>query len=59
MVNGTISVRAEWDSEAKVYVATSDHVPRLVAEAATPEALHDKLLVLIQELLELNSSDSH
>ena len=59
MVNGTISVRAEWDPEAKVYVATSDDVPGLVAEAATPNALHDKLIVLIPELLELNSCHSH
>lgn len=56
MVKGTILVRADWDPEAKVYVATSDDVPGLVAEAATPDALHDKLIVLIPELLELNAS---
>jgi hypothetical protein len=54
MANGTILVRAEWDPEAKVFVATSDDVPGLVAEAATTDALHAKLAVLIPELLELN-----
>lgn len=32
-------VRAEWDEEAKVWVATSDDVPGLVAEADTAETL--------------------
>ena len=54
MVKNPIVVHAEWDPEAGVYVATSDDVPGLVAEAATPNALQDKLNVLILELLELN-----
>ncbi len=41
--------------EARVYVATSDDVPGLVAEAATTDALHAKLAVLVPELLELNA----
>ncbi len=56
MVNGTILVWAEWDSDAKVFVATSDDVTGLVAEAATLDALHDQLIVLIPELMELNAS---
>jgi len=47
-------VRAEWDEEAEVWVATSDDVPGLVAEAETAEALLVKLRVLIPELLDAN-----
>ena len=47
-------VRAEWDEEAEVWVATSDDVPGLVAEADTTEALLAKLHTLIPELLEAN-----
>ena len=47
-------VRAEWDEEAAVWVATSDDVPGLVAEADTAEALLEKLRALIPELLEAN-----
>jgi len=47
-------VRAEWDEEAEVWVATSDDVPGLVAEADTFEALLIKLQSLIPELLEAN-----
>ena len=47
-------VRAEWDEEASVWVATSDDVPGLVTEEATMEGLIDKLKVIIPELLEAN-----
>lgn len=47
-------VRAEWDEEARVWVATSDDVPGLVTEADTTEALIAKLQVMAPELLELN-----
>jgi predicted RNase H-like HicB family nuclease len=47
-------VRAEWDDEAEVWVATSDDVPGLVAEADTAEALLTKLRTLIPELLDAN-----
>lgn len=50
----SLFVRAEWDDEAEVWVATSDDVPGLVAEADTTEALLEKLHVLIPELLEAN-----
>jgi len=49
-----ITVSAEWDPEAKVWVATSDDVPGLVTEAGTVEALAEKLSVIIPELLEAN-----
>jgi len=49
-----ISVLAVWDSEAEVFVLTSDDVPGLVAEAADMRDIDAKLQVLIPELLELN-----
>lgn len=47
-------VRAEWDEEARVWVATSDDVPGLVTEEATMEALIEKLRMIVPELLEAN-----
>jgi len=47
-------VRAEWDEEASVWVATSDDVPGLATEAETLEALCTKLERMIPELLEAN-----
>ncbi len=54
----TIIVRAQWDPEASVYVATSNDVPGLVAEAETLQKLQEKLEVLVPELLEMND-DGH
>lgn len=50
----TYTVRADWDAEAEVWVAFSDEVPGLATEAATLEALTEKLRTLIPELLEAN-----
>ena len=50
----TLEIRAVWDDEANVWVADSDDVPGLVAEAATLESLMVKLETLIPELMELN-----
>lgn len=47
-------VRAEWDEEASVWMATSDDVPGLATEADTLEALSIKLDSMIPELLEAN-----
>jgi len=47
-------VRAEWDDEASVWVATSDDVPGLATEADTLEALSAKLEILVPELLDAN-----
>jgi predicted RNase H-like HicB family nuclease len=49
-------VKANWDSDAKVWVAESDDVPGLVTEAGNMEQLIKKLKVIIPELLELNKS---
>jgi predicted RNase H-like HicB family nuclease len=51
-----ITVKAEWDPDAKVWVASSDDVPGLITEAETVEALADKLSVMIPELLEANGT---
>ena len=51
-----ITVHAEWDAEARVWVATSDDVPGLITEADTVEALTEKLTVIIPELLEANGA---
>lgn len=47
-------IRAEWDDEAGVWVATSDDVPGLATEAATLEALSVKLESMVPELLDAN-----
>jgi hypothetical protein len=48
-------VKAVWDDEALVWVATSDDVPGLVTESETIPALMKKLQMLIPELLEANN----
>ena len=47
-------VRAEWDQEALVWIATSDDVPGLATESNTLENLVHKLKIVIPELLEAN-----
>jgi len=51
---GSVVVKAFWDEEARVWVATSDDVPGLITEAETCDALAKKLMALIPELLEAN-----
>jgi predicted RNase H-like HicB family nuclease len=48
------NVKAEWDGEAGVWVASSDDVPGLATGADTFEELVEKLKVVIPELLEEN-----
>lgn len=50
----TYQVDAHWDSEAGVWVAESDDIPGLVAEAESMNALVEKVRVLAPELFELN-----
>jgi hypothetical protein len=52
MKHGTIIVRAEWDDEAKVWVATSDDIG-IATEADTLEQLTPKVVAMVAELLEL------
>ena len=56
-MTSSIIVRAEWDKEAGAWVATSEDVPDLATEAETPEALRQKLQVMIPELIEANGLD--
>jgi len=54
MADHTYTVKAEWDDEASMWVATSDDVPGLVTEAETLERLLEKLRLMVPEMLELN-----
>lgn len=47
-------IDAFWDTEAGVWVATSDEVLGLATEAATIEQLSQKLHVMIPELIQAN-----
>ena len=58
MNNHTIIVRADWDDEAKVWVATSTDIDGLATEAPTLDELSARVLVMVGELLELNGSNS-
>ena len=51
----SIIVKAEWDTDALVWTATSDDVPGLVAESASMEKLRPKVMLMIEELIELNN----
>jgi hypothetical protein len=51
MNHNIIIVRAEWDDEAKVWVATSEDIG-LVTEAASLEALREKVPGMVADLLE-------
>ena len=53
--NKELCINANWDSEAQVWIALSDDVPGLVAEASSLQKLISKLQVLVPELCELNS----
>ncbi len=59
MTQQTIRVKAIWDNEAKVWVATSDDVQGLITESESSEELIEKLKILIPELLEANGMNSH
>src|SRR5690606_17220727 len=48
-------VTAQWDDQAKVWVATSEDIPGLVTEAASLDALLDRVLAIVPELLEDNA----
>ena len=50
-----LTVTAEWDDEAKVWVATSDDVPGLVTEATTLDALTARIRAVVPELLADNA----
>jgi len=49
-------IREEWDDETNVWIATSDDVPGLAAEADTLEGFSKKLERLVPELFTENGS---
>lgn len=54
MRNETYDVRAEWDEDAAVWIATSGDVPGLCCEAQTFEELLDIVVDLVPDLLVAN-----
>jgi predicted RNase H-like HicB family nuclease len=51
-------VRAIWDAEARVWVATSNDIPGLATEAESYDRLIERVLLIAPELLEENSVPS-
>jgi hypothetical protein len=51
-----ITVQARWDSEASVWLATSDDVPGLVVEADTWPGMINEVQLVLPELLELSGT---
>lgn len=58
MKHNSIIVRADWDTEAGVWVATSDDIAGLAVEAETMEVLQQKVHAALADLLELNEARS-
>lgn len=54
MKHASIVVRADWDEEAGVWVASSTDIGGLAIEADTFEALKPKVVAVITDLFELN-----
>jgi hypothetical protein len=54
MKHPTIIVRADWDDEVKVWVATSSDINGLATEAPTLKILRDKVTTMVVELIESN-----
>jgi hypothetical protein len=57
MIQKPLFIRAEWDEDARVWVATSDDVPGLATEEENLERLIEKLKIMIPELLDANGID--
>ncbi|CZT34817.1 DUF1902 domain-containing protein [Rhizobium sp. 9140] len=58
MKSMSILVRAFWDGEASVWVATSNDIDGLAVEAGSVEELEAKVLTAVADLIELNGSPS-
>lgn len=58
MIRQSIIVRADWDPEAKVWVASSADIAGLAVEAETIEALEGKVVAALSDLIELNGFES-
>jgi hypothetical protein len=49
-----VQVDAEWDDEARVWIATSDDAPGLVVEAETWQSMIDEVRAVLPDLLKSN-----
>jgi hypothetical protein len=54
----SIIVRATWDDEAEVWVATSNDIEGLAVESESMEKLQPKVMAAVADLLELNGVGS-
>lgn len=50
----SIMIQAIWDSEASVWLATSEDVPGLVVEADSWPAMIEEVKLVLPDLLELS-----
>lgn len=48
-----------WDSEADVWIATSEDIPGLVLESGSFDALLERTRFAVPELIELNTPIQH
>jgi hypothetical protein len=53
VMNRSITIKARWDDEASVWIATSDDVHGLVVEADTWAAMIEEVRLILPDLLEL------
>lgn len=53
-----IIIKAAWDDQARVWTASSDDVPGLVAEAATIVQLEAQARAALEDLVELDGGDA-
>lgn len=53
-----ILINARWDSDAGVWLATSDDVPGLVVEAGSWPAMIDEVRLVLPDLIDLTSSSA-
>ena len=51
-------IKFHWDSEAAVWIATSDDVPGLVLESGSFDALVERVKAAVPELIHLNGKVS-
>lgn len=52
------NINLDWDSEAAVWIATSEDVPGLVLESGSLDALAERLRNAVPELLALNGGEA-
>ena len=53
-MNRDITIQARWDAEARVWLATSEHLPGLVVEAESWPTMIEEVSLVVPELLELS-----